>query len=209
MNQTSRTTGYNLFCKELNSEEGVRLLTSKQKFVLYGSCWAALTTECRREFRRRAAQKNTLSHKQRQGKWNKCVKKMLKVMDEMRSLQPTSGYFVVVPQGGDPRYGGTQSGNIFIENEYEAVVEGFCKGLDARVTAKTSITVHDIRQLFNSKYAEAVGQPGKKLPYKTLFNLQMDGLPEGIVFKKPQCYGTAQLRRIWNARESIKCIVKS
>lgn len=49
-------------------------------------------------------------------------------MDEMRSLQPTSGYFVVVPQSGDPRYGGTQSGNIFIENEYEAVVEGFCKG---------------------------------------------------------------------------------
>lgn len=23
MNQTSRTTGYNLFCKELNSEEGI------------------------------------------------------------------------------------------------------------------------------------------------------------------------------------------
>lgn len=57
--------------------------------------------------------------------------------------------------------------------------------------------------------AEAVGQPGKKMPYKTTYSeLEMEGLPEGIRLRKPQCYGTAQMRKIWDARENIKCVLK-
>ena len=49
-------------------------------------------------------------------------------LDEMQSYKTTSGYFVVKPQDGPPRYGGTPDGNNFIENEHEIVISGFCKG---------------------------------------------------------------------------------
>ncbi|KAJ8018389.1 hypothetical protein HOLleu_43644 [Holothuria leucospilota] len=66
------------------------------------------------------------------------------------------------------------------------------------------VTLKKIQNLFNSKFAEASGIVGGRMPYSAN-NVQMIGLLDDIPFKRPSHYGKNQRSRIWNARASLRC----
>ncbi|XP_077338499.1 general transcription factor II-I isoform X1 [Lithobates pipiens] len=70
-----------------------------------------------------------------------------------------------------------------------------------------------VEELFEKKYAEAINASGTiAVPYH-LFqsyseDLYVEGLPEGIPFRRPSTYGIPRLERILLARERIHYIIK-
>ncbi|XP_075051097.1 general transcription factor II-I isoform X2 [Mixophyes fleayi] len=70
-----------------------------------------------------------------------------------------------------------------------------------------------VEELFERKYAEAINVSGPvSIPYH-LFqsnseDLNVEGLPEGIPFRRPSTYGIPRLERILLARERIRYIIK-
>ncbi|NXO90395.1 GTF2I factor, partial [Certhia brachydactyla] len=71
----------------------------------------------------------------------------------------------------------------------------------------------EVEKLFEKKYAEAVKTEGPvSIPYG-LFqshteDLQVEGLPEGIPFRRPTTYGIPRLERILLAKERIQFVIK-
>ncbi|XP_066433166.1 general transcription factor II-I isoform X2 [Eleutherodactylus coqui] len=70
-----------------------------------------------------------------------------------------------------------------------------------------------VEELFEKKYAEAINISGPvSIPYH-LFqsnseDLYVEGLPEGIPFRRPSTYGIPRLERILLARERIRYVIK-
>ncbi|NWV47519.1 GTF2I factor, partial [Daphoenositta chrysoptera] len=71
----------------------------------------------------------------------------------------------------------------------------------------------EVEELFEKKYAEAVKVEGPvSIPYP-LFqshaeDLYVEGLPEGIPFRRPSTYGIPRLERILLAKERIRFVIK-
>ncbi|NXC87574.1 GTF2I factor, partial [Cercotrichas coryphoeus] len=82
---------------------------------------------------------------------------------------------------------------------------------------KWSMRISDLRteveQVFEEKYAEAIKAEGPvTIPYG-LFqshaeDLYVEGLPEGIPFRRPTTYGIPRLERILLARDQIQFVIK-
>ncbi|XP_070788165.1 general transcription factor II-I isoform X2 [Pituophis catenifer annectens] len=70
-----------------------------------------------------------------------------------------------------------------------------------------------VEELFERKYAEATNAKGRvSIPYP-LFqshveDLYVEGLPEGIPFRRPSTYGIPRLERILLAKERIRFVIK-
>ncbi|OXB78889.1 UNVERIFIED_CONTAM: hypothetical protein H355_011294 [Colinus virginianus] len=70
-----------------------------------------------------------------------------------------------------------------------------------------------VEELFEKKYAQAIKAKGPvSVPY-TLFqshveDLYVEGLPEGIPFRRPSTYGIPRLERILVAKERIRFVIK-
>ncbi|KAM4795064.1 general transcription factor II-I [Rhinophrynus dorsalis] len=70
-----------------------------------------------------------------------------------------------------------------------------------------------VEELFERKYAQAINTNGPvSIPYH-LFqsnteDLNVEGLPEGIPFRRPSTYGIPRLERILLARERIRFVIK-
>lgn len=70
-----------------------------------------------------------------------------------------------------------------------------------------------VDRLFSVKYANTMGfhQP-VKVPYSKFLmypeELQVKGLPEGISFRRPRCFGIAKLRRILEVSNQIQFVIK-
>uniref|UniRef100_UPI00398F40D1 general transcription factor II-I repeat domain-containing protein 1 isoform X3 n=1 Tax=Pristiophorus japonicus TaxID=55135 RepID=UPI00398F40D1 len=70
-----------------------------------------------------------------------------------------------------------------------------------------------VENLFNRKYGEAIGfSDPVTIPYLKFQShpedLFVDGLPEGIPFRKPNCFGISNLQKILEVSESIQFIIK-
>ncbi|XP_032563723.1 general transcription factor II-I isoform X23 [Chiroxiphia lanceolata] len=70
-----------------------------------------------------------------------------------------------------------------------------------------------VEELFEKKYAEAIKAKGRvSIPYSlfqsTADDLQVEGLPEGVPFRRPSTYGIPRLERILLAKERIKFVIK-
>ncbi|XP_038669707.1 general transcription factor II-I repeat domain-containing protein 1 isoform X4 [Scyliorhinus canicula] len=70
-----------------------------------------------------------------------------------------------------------------------------------------------VENLFNRKYGEAMGfSDSVKVPYLKFQShpeeLFVDGLPEGIPFRRPNCFGISKLQKILEASEDIQFIIK-
>ncbi|NXR73285.1 GTF2I factor, partial [Pycnonotus jocosus] len=71
----------------------------------------------------------------------------------------------------------------------------------------------EVEELFQKRYAEAINAEGPvSIPY-THFQSHMDdlyveGLPEGIPFRRPTTYGIPRLERILLAKERIRFVIK-
>ncbi|XP_053474245.1 general transcription factor II-I repeat domain-containing protein 1 isoform X2 [Ictalurus furcatus] len=70
-----------------------------------------------------------------------------------------------------------------------------------------------VESLFSTKYAEALGLPEPvKVPYSKFQmypeDLYVTGLPEGITFRRPNCFGAAKLRKILSASNQIQFVIK-
>ncbi|XP_067864126.1 general transcription factor II-I repeat domain-containing protein 1 isoform X3 [Heptranchias perlo] len=70
-----------------------------------------------------------------------------------------------------------------------------------------------VENLFNRKYGEAMGfSDPVKIPYLKFQShpedLFVDGLPEGIPFRRPNCFGISKLQKILEASEGIQFIIK-
>ncbi|NXF75735.1 GTF2I factor, partial [Sclerurus mexicanus] len=70
-----------------------------------------------------------------------------------------------------------------------------------------------VEELFEKKYAEAIKAKGRvSIPY-SLFqssqeDLHVEGLPEGIPFRRPSTYGIPRMERILLAKEQIRFVIK-
>ncbi|CAB1352254.1 unnamed protein product [Coregonus sp. 'balchen'] len=70
-----------------------------------------------------------------------------------------------------------------------------------------------VESLFSTKYAEALGLPeSAKVPYSK-FQMYPDelcvtGLPEGMTFRRPNCFGAAKLRKILAVGSQIQFVIK-
>ncbi|NP_001082250.1 general transcription factor II-I repeat domain-containing protein 1 [Xenopus laevis] len=70
-----------------------------------------------------------------------------------------------------------------------------------------------VENLFNRKYAKAIGASGPvKVPYAKFLMYPEDlfvlGLPEGVAFRRPNCFGITKLRRILEYSDGIQFVVK-
>ncbi|KAE8625076.1 hypothetical protein XENTR_v10006153 [Xenopus tropicalis] len=70
-----------------------------------------------------------------------------------------------------------------------------------------------VENLFNRKYAKAIGASGPvKVPYAKFLMYPEDlfvlGLPEGVSFRRPNCFGITKLRRILECSNGIQFVVK-
>ncbi|XP_066517041.1 general transcription factor II-I repeat domain-containing protein 1 isoform X2 [Hoplias malabaricus] len=70
-----------------------------------------------------------------------------------------------------------------------------------------------VESLFSTKYAEALGLPEPvKVPYSKFQmypeDLYITGLPDGITFRRPNCFGAAKLRKILSASNMIQFVIK-
>ena len=60
---------------------------------------------------------------------------------------------------------------------------------------------------FSSLYkGEAIGKPGSRVPYLR-GRFTVEGLPTGVAFKKPFCYGARQCKAIMKAANSITFVI--
>ncbi|NXD98395.1 GTF2I factor, partial [Chaetorhynchus papuensis] len=72
---------------------------------------------------------------------------------------------------------------------------------------------NEVEELFDKKYAQAIKAEGPvSLPY-SLFqshaeDLCVEGLPEGIPFRRPSTYGIPRLERILLAKDRIRFVIK-
>ncbi|XP_030648522.1 general transcription factor II-I repeat domain-containing protein 1 [Chanos chanos] len=70
-----------------------------------------------------------------------------------------------------------------------------------------------VENLFTSKYTEALGlsEPAK-VPYAKFQmypeDLYVTGLPEGMAFRRPNCFGAAKLRKILAVSDQIQFVIK-
>uniref|UniRef100_A0A8C7VL80 GTF2I repeat domain containing 1 n=1 Tax=Oncorhynchus mykiss TaxID=8022 RepID=A0A8C7VL80_ONCMY len=70
-----------------------------------------------------------------------------------------------------------------------------------------------VESLFSTKYAEALGLPeSAKVPYSKFQmypeELCVTGLPEGMTFRRPNCFGAAKLRKILAVGSQIHFVIK-
>ncbi|XP_018597600.1 general transcription factor II-I repeat domain-containing protein 1 isoform X2 [Scleropages formosus] len=70
-----------------------------------------------------------------------------------------------------------------------------------------------VESVFNAKYAEALGLPEpSRVPYSKFQMYPEDlcvvGLPEGMSFRRPSCFGAAKLRKILAASGQIHFVIK-
>ncbi|KAM6970051.1 general transcription factor II-I repeat domain-containing protein 1 [Aplochiton taeniatus] len=70
-----------------------------------------------------------------------------------------------------------------------------------------------VESLFSTKYAEALGLPEPaKVPYSKFQmypdDLMVAGLPEGMSFRRPNCFGAAKLRKILAISSQIQFVIK-
>ncbi|XP_041280916.1 general transcription factor II-I [Onychostruthus taczanowskii] len=71
----------------------------------------------------------------------------------------------------------------------------------------------EVEELFDKKYAEAIKAEGPvSVPYTTFHShpedLVVEGLPDGIPFRRPATYGIPRLERILLAKERIRFVIK-
>ncbi len=55
---------------------------------------------------------------------------------------------------------------------------------------------------------EAIAKPGSRVPYLR-GNFTVEGLPSGVVLKKPFCYGAQQCKAIMEAEDSISFVISN
>lgn len=55
---------------------------------------------------------------------------------------------------------------------------------------------------------EAIAKPGSRVPYLR-GNFTVEGLPPGLVFKKPFCYGAQQCKAIMEAEDAISFVISN
>ena len=87
----------------------------------------------------------------------------------------------------------------------------------SKFSEKWNARITDLRkqveELFERKYAQAIKAKGPvTIPYP-LFqshveDLYVEGLPEGIPFRRPSTYGIPRLERILLAKERIRFVIK-
>ncbi|NXH26543.1 GT2D1 protein, partial [Myiagra hebetior] len=70
-----------------------------------------------------------------------------------------------------------------------------------------------VETLFNSRYAKAIGiSEPVKVPYSKFLMYPEDlfvvGLPEGILLRRPNCFGIAKLKKILQASNNIQFVIK-
>ncbi|NXP19450.1 GTF2I factor, partial [Scytalopus superciliaris] len=70
-----------------------------------------------------------------------------------------------------------------------------------------------VEELFEKKYAEAIKAKGRvSIPYSlfqsNLKDLHVEGLPEGVPFRRPSTYGIPRMERILLAKEQIRFVIK-
>ncbi|KAJ7411329.1 hypothetical protein WISP_103080 [Willisornis vidua] len=86
------------------------------------------------------------------------------------------------------------------------------------VIKKWNARISDLRkqveEVFEKKYAEAIKAKGRvSIPY-SLFqaseeDLRVEGLPEGVPFRRPSTYGIPRMERILLAKEQIRFVIKN
>ncbi|NWR05004.1 GTF2I factor, partial [Paradoxornis webbianus] len=108
------------------------------------------------------------------------------------------------------RQSSTKSGNAAANNGSRKPKEFNFDKWNTRITDLRK----EVEELFEKRYAEAIGAQGPvSIPYthfqSHMDDLYVDGLPEGIPFRRPTTYGIPRLERILLAKERIRFVIKN
>lgn len=195
---------------------GFKNMTQGQKCEEGARRWRNLSLNEKQEFKRRASQCQP-SAKDRRRMWRKSCKAIMKHQKKLATVCGTEVFTIMVQKGTHKaKYFGSPMGETFLEEKNKlSVVEKFqayvtCHEDDEEQLPRRNISVKVIQDLFNAKYAHASQTPQARMPYKLVNRgVTLTGLPDGVPFKKPILYGPKQRRAIWQARDSIKCVIST
>uniref|UniRef100_A0A8C0GYL5 Ral transcription factor IIi n=1 Tax=Chelonoidis abingdonii TaxID=106734 RepID=A0A8C0GYL5_CHEAB len=124
-------------------------------------------------------------------------------------LENKSGISFVIKSDVSHRPKNTESANESTSAGRRKVREFNFEKWNARITDLRK----QVEELFERKYAQAIKAKGPvSIPYP-LFqshveDLYVEGLPEGIPFRRPSTYGIPRLERILLAKERIRFVIK-
>ncbi|XP_062887417.1 general transcription factor II-I repeat domain-containing protein 1 isoform X1 [Mobula hypostoma] len=107
--------------------------------------------------------------------------------------------------------------DILVASPSDSVQDDVSNHKDQHVVMEEEWKIVQLRKqvenLFNRKYAEAMGfSDPVKVPYMKFQShpedLFVDGLPDGISFRAPSCFGISKLQKILEVSENIRFIIK-
>lgn len=210
-----RRTAYSLFCSEQSQEEEFQNIDSnKERFRLFGERWRQLPPESKEMYHKRSRSEDTpVSLNWRKKEWDRTVRKIRSLIEYLPTVLPTEGFIVLAPDNGDVVLFGTNKGQDFL-NAYPGLTRemfrAFLNSPEAPPTKqKVKVTAKDIQDIFNDKYAQASGIPGRRMPYSSIegLGITMEGLPSNLQLRHPTKYGGRQLCEIYKVRDNLKCII--
>ncbi|XP_028416720.1 uncharacterized protein LOC114540925 [Dendronephthya gigantea] len=198
---------YDVFCSDFLKSEQCIDLECEENNKLASEVWKGIEEDEKRKFKSSAdAIKNvniqSLSDEQK-GKFISQHKK--KLMQEILKLEELGCVVTTILRDNVGKIFelGSQSGNMFLASHPDVVV----KFRDCFLNDSHEYCVHHVQNLFNQKYSIAVGKPSR-VPYLK-GGFVVEGLPDGVPFKKPYHYGALQCKKIMTAAKDVKFILTS
>ncbi|XP_071832070.1 uncharacterized protein [Apostichopus japonicus] len=210
----SGPSGYNLFCQDISKD--LKHLNNKEKFKSFAVRWANTSGKEKEMYRRRASgnEPTSMTEDDRLKEWRRSKRRILAETNRMKALLPDFAWYMVYQSGEELSYTGSSEGVSFVEEYAEETSSMFSVYL--RVTANNTgtnkkVTAKDIQDIFNEKYAEAVGIPNAKMPYSQVevLGIKMEGMPDGMNIRLPSRYGGKQRRAIHAVKDNLICVISN
>ncbi|CAB4018529.1 Hypothetical predicted protein [Paramuricea clavata] len=127
---------------------------------------------------------------------------ILCILSYLEDLGCETVVLMMDPDTGTVRQYGSENGIMFLA-ENEKIPLTFLAYFDNNEDSSSrNYTRKDVQNMFNKKYSEACGKPGSKVPYQN-GGFVVSGLPDNILFKKPNCYGMDQIKIIMEHEANI------
>ncbi|XP_014676836.1 PREDICTED: uncharacterized protein LOC106816733 [Priapulus caudatus] len=206
---TAHQSGFNLFCKG----------NGKQSLQEWGKKSKNLSQNERTQFNEAAMSRRTsLSDEEKAAKVKQLHGHMYKTMKELECLgAETIVIGTQLEKREAPFLCSSRKGLSYLK-DHPLFVQEICLHLEsehqtAECTQKTTRTTALLRKhvqtLFNDKYSHASGKPMARLPYKLVDAgvIGCEGLPPGVLLKRPSNYGHRCLERILVESETIKFVI--
>eukprot|EP00112_Aurelia_sp_Birch-Aquarium-sp1_P007290 Seg1794.2 transcript_id=Seg1794.2/GoldUCD/mRNA.D3Y31 product="General transcription factor II-I repeat domain-containing protein 1" protein_id=Seg1794.2/GoldUCD/D3Y31 len=201
-----KNCGYNVFCRDFFLSDAAQTLDQESKLRLAGEKWRSLTQQSREWWNLQAKKpknESAMSEAEKKKLIVKHKRRLCEEIDMLEYLGCESATLLLC--GMEVMQLGSTKGTEYLDENFH-VTNSFRSFFDASDEGEKRFSYKDVKNLFNQKYSETIDRPGAKVPYLRK-GFRVEGLPDGVPFRKPCDYGANQIKLIMKARDSIKFIV--